>query len=233
MALVSQKMLFDTMETQDLPYWKVRDREGTIAENDDQGDVNQSMETLKDALAEIEDQFVWVKICNATKAAIGKGGNKHTWYEYKVNLQSGNKQGEATVNSGALNSQVLKLIEEKNELQRKIDRLEDAKKYDELQRQLDDLKGGDVWDKLLSSPAVMKGINGFFSNGQPVSVAGTGDEPIKPKTTSEERQSKIKTAIIRLSKVDENIDEHLLLLADFAEKNKTEYFQSIQYMKTL
>jgi hypothetical protein len=232
MATVSKKLLFDTMRNESCAYWRVSDNSTIIAENDSEGNIETAIQTLEEVIAEIENPFVDIKICDVTKSVIGKGGNKHTYHLYRVNLAS-DKSRPKESGSPAMNSQVMQLIEKNNELQRKIDRLEDQKKYDALEQKLNDLQSSDVLSKLLSNPQVLQGISGLFGIRQPVGLAGIEDqyEPIALEPI--ERQQKIKDAIVRLAQIDPKFDETITLLAEFAETNTSQYFATIEMMKSI
>lgn len=237
MAIVSKKLLFDIMRSEECPYWRIADATTTIAENDTDEELESAMQSLSDKLNEIESPFVEVKLCNVTKAVIGKGGNKHKYFLYKVNLSQSSKgtqvAGVGVAGTQQINNEVLKLLKENNELQRKIDRLEDQKKYDQLERKIEGMQREDVITKLLSNPAIMNGISGLFGGKGNIGIASIGEDAPPIETDAIARQQKIKSAIVRLVNVDANFDNTITLLANFAEQNRAQYFESIEMMKTM
>lgn len=232
MATITKKLLFDVMRNEDKPYWWLYDRTTTIAENQTDGTVEGSIQLLEQVLSEVENPYVDINICDKTKQEISRGGNKQKHNTYTINLGFDKKKSESSV-SPSLNKDILRLMEENHKLQRDIDRLKDQQKYDALILKIDEIKNNDVLSKLLSNPQILNGISGIFGVKQPMGIAsvGEGDEPITANVA--DRHQKIREAIIRLSKIDNKFDDTITMLADFAEKNRDQYFESIEYIKNI
>lgn len=220
------------MRNEDKPYWELYDRSTTIAENQDESVVEGSINLLEQVLLEIENPYVDINICDKTKKEIGRGGNKQRYNKFTINLGHSSKE---VAKSTGLSKVERDLIEKNFELQRKIDRLEDQKKYDELLRKIDDIKNNDVLSKLLSSPQVMQGIGSLLGvkPGTTMGIASAGVEDETIPASAVERQQKIKAAIVRLARIDSRFDDTITMLADFAEKNPEQYFESIKVMQTM
>lgn len=235
MATVSKKYIIDLMLKEKLPYFRVQDtRESVrcIAENDSEDDVDSAIELLEESLGEVEDSYVYISVSTANRAEKGKGGDKLRYknYQFRVNLLNAVRSGSKQASEAApMNGKVLELIKQNNELLRKIERLEDQRRYDDLERQLKEIKNGSPLDKLLNNE---KFINGIFGGEKTtIGLAGANDGEVNEDAV--DRQTRLRKALTRLGKIDNKVDEHIEMLADFAEKDKAKYFQSISMLKTM
>lgn len=220
-ATVKKEYILKVMEEQRLPYYAVTDGKDLIGMNDDEPNIDAAVRSLETLLDNVEDGFVVVKLSDASRKDKGaKGGRNYYNFEFKLNLK---KPTEAGIGSAGINSTILQLMEQNNNLLRKIEQQQNEQKIKELERAIGEAKedsgGIEKWIPLLQS--VMSGTK--------VGIAGTEAAPIE--NAQVDKIEKIRAAITRLGRIDKNLPETLTLLAQFAEQKPEQYLSFIPIIK--
>jgi len=103
--------------------------------------------------------------------------------------------------------------------------------------ELKEAKGGLNMDQALNKVFTFISENPGFLTGNPAKVTAPGlAGPPENETAplpDQDKQMKMRKALVRLSRVDGDLPETLTALADFAESNPEKYKQYIPILKTL
>jgi hypothetical protein len=221
------KAVTDTMQDLNITVWQVKSRTGNNLlgyQLDEKLDIGSSIDRLKKLLTEITSDSVKVTLIpNLTK---GKGGNTLNQLNFEVDLNS-LRPAPAVTGIAAMpanynqvlqdmndryNKLAQELVETRyqqqiNQLQQKIEGLENAKPATPIDRFLEL-----VIPIALNSPKVIGWLNGLIPDQQPVDrkdINGIDDES---------------TALDRLAAIDPDYISFIEAVATAAEKNPDQYF---------
>lgn len=213
------------MEDKDLPYFKVTDGKVLISKNNEESEPSKAVELLAEVIEMIEDSIISISLSDKTDKERGKGGSNWDNYNFKVKL----KQAEGiNGTAGGINGTILAMMKENGELMRKIELQAKEHELNELKKEIREIKEDknkpDVWEKYLPL------LSAHFGNKTPIAVAGADDGAVAEAAV--DRQQKIRAALVRLSKIDENLADNLTLLANLAEKHPDKYKSFIPIIRS-
>jgi len=132
--------IFDTMRQKNLPYWKAYLGSDPLSSYDE-GNVEDSIVTLKKLLEAIENQTVRIVVRPKTSKDLGAGGdtktNVFTYYFETKNLNpNSNYNNSAPVINGLNDETVDRMIQQAKE----IERLNHQIELNKLQHQINEIK---------------------------------------------------------------------------------------------
>jgi len=219
--------MFSQLHDKQLPYWTVSDGRSVIAFNDDEDSLSKSEELLQEVLDNVLDAYVIVKISERPRKDLSKGGNtRSNFLEYKIQLKAASQPGVRGISGNSNN--VDELHQEIKKLRDELHKKELEVIKDNFQRQIDELK------EKKNDPMTEMGmqvLSGLLIPKKTVAVAGAEDEAVK--TDFVEKQKRIKLALVKLSKVDPDLDQTMTLLAEFAVNNPDQYKSFIPMLKSM
>jgi hypothetical protein len=206
MTLITIDTLAKFQRQNNAVYWKVLDRtkKFTLNQNDDNIDLDSSIDLLRDTLKNCIGDFCWVKLFTEKPTQLKEGSTKGKMFEQQVQLDSPTSYRStpgATINAPSfdtlisLQKQVLELEYEKKLAEATADN-ERLKPIDKL---VDKLTQGDTINLLIG--AFMNKIN---KTENTASINGAGD---------------MAETLKRLSAVDPNYKNTLEKMTSYLEKN--------------
>lgn len=227
MATVKKDYIIKLMEDEQLAYWRIADGgSNKIGENDVESNVGKGIELMEDCLSYIEDTRINVVLSNRCKKDKAAGGRGYKQYEFAVKLQDSTNR---TADQG-INGTVIALLKELYDTKQAVAIQQKDFEMKELQRRFDELeRGNDKPDVMERGFGMLEKYFAFNSAKPAASISGINDGPVNDDIVTKQR--KIKEAIKRLAVIDPHIQDTLTVLATFAEKNKEQYFSSLQMIK--
>lgn len=226
------------MREHELRYWTIKDSDGRSIlgeQKDSEISIQDSIDQLEDAMGEIQGKYINLSLRSKSRAERGAGGDlKSGIFDLKVQLnQSGGINGVATATDRRLedlmqtiNDLKLQMIEDKHEREKQ-----------ELKNKIKELEEG---NPMLDQ--VINGLGRLFTNqNQP---APEVQAPVQEKEVPVRKLAgvqpdkngdgpRIKSALIRLGKIDSNLIDTLESLASFAEKNPDQFLGYIGMLKNM
>lgn len=208
------------------------DGKSILCEQDDEATkVGEAIQKLDHCLESLEpNQVVYLTLRRTSKKDKGLGGSTRGNYQFKIRTGTAKAISGHTpqIDTSLVNSEILRLMQEKKELELKMAELKAEQKHAELERKIEEIKNESVLDKY--APQIMGVLQSMFAKqtSAPVAVAGLEQEETQTETTPKQR---ITAAINRLLKVDKNLVETLELLATFAEQQPQSYLGFLPMLK--
>lgn len=225
MALVTKDYVTRTMKDKGLKHFTVKDSDGksVIGDNHDEDTtVEKSAAMLEELLEEVSGTYVYVNLSEKTKRQKGAGGNMMGDYNFKVKLH-----GDTTSISGH-NPNSSNYYKQLADLQIQLAEIKKDHEIERLKMEFEEFK------KEKSNPmmdAALGHLINIMSGSHQTQQAVTASPGIHG--TGDDAQSRMKSALKRLSKVDKNLAETLVSLANFAEKNPKAYHNYLPMLKNM
>jgi len=203
MALITIETVGKLQKQQQAEYWKVSDRTKklTINRNDEGGDLENSIELLRDTLKNCIGDYVNVTLYTEKPTQLEKGSTKGKIFELQVKLESGTHYQHNNNNINTPNfNEVLELHKKVMELEydkKLAEATEDKNKQKPLEKLVEKLTEGNTINLLI----------GAFMNKatkQPENIGSPAD---------------MQTTLDKLAKVDPNYKNTLEKMAEYLEKN--------------
>ena len=223
MAFVKLQTIKDQMLNKQLNFFSVKEGNQLVDIQDDEGvSVDAAVEQLESIVESIESGILEIALSNKSKKQKAKGGADLMNFTYKIRIGESKKENE----SGSLS-----LIREIYELKADMQRKDFEYRMQELERSMKKKEKKDFFEQPLVQEAITGLIQTFATKATPVAnhtgIADNHSEAEAPpqtnrRMTPEEKKTLTET-IQRLSKVDPDIIETLVKLANLAETNPGKY----------
>lgn len=224
MPFIKLEYIYKLIEEKELPYFKVTDGKTLIGKNNEVSEPTKARELLEEILEMIQDSVVCISLSDRSDKERSKGGSNWDNYTFKVRLN----QSESIAGTGGINGTILSLMNSNNELARKFEMLQKEHELNGLKKEIEELKQAkekpDALEKY--APLLYSALTG---HPLPMAVAGVEDGAVDE--TVVEKQAKAREAIARLTRIDKNFHNTLLLLAEFAEKHPEKYHAFLPMLK--
>lgn len=225
MAFVKLQTIKDQMLNKQLPFFSIKEGNQVVDLQDDEGvSVDAAVEQLESIVESIESGILEIALSNKSKKQKSKGGADLMNFTYKIRIGESKKENE----SGSM-----ALIREIYELKAKMQEQSFEHRMQELERSMKKKEKKDFFEQPMVQEAITGLIQNFGKQATPVANHhGIADDlaeteaPPETKTqrrmTPEEKKTLTET-IARLSKVDPDIINTLVKLAQLAESNPGKY----------
>jgi hypothetical protein len=238
MAIVRKEYVIEQIKVKKLPYFIVKDGNSIIDVQDDDITPDEAADALTNTLDALDDGIVTVLLSDKSSVDKSRGGRLQNMV-YKVRV--------GNILAGQGNRGGIQNISNYSELTRYQDRIRElelllAKKDHEfeLYKLREEFKGSkdkSVFDHPMAQAAITGLLNAWQKSGV-VTTNGTPpinghDEVQSEKRLSADDKQKLKSAIMRLSALDDNLIEHLMLLADMAENKPETYKMAVNMLKNM
>lgn len=257
MALVTREIIYTNIKKGHI-YWDLTDGQTLIASYQREGGTpEESINEFDNAMDEILDGYVNVILCKKNKADKSAGGDVRNDIKLRVKaggLTSNVKGIEENKSSSSDQSMIAKLIEENQSLKIQSMMQQFTDQIKNLQREIAELKSDDTnddddddeihpddqigkIDRLLNSNAGQKLLDRLFPQSK--GIAGTDEDEVKVERGNytadyiADQKKKCSQAAGRLLRVDGAAGDHLLLLADLAEKDIDIYNLALNRLKSM
>lgn len=224
-TLVSTDYAVRLMREHELKYWKLRDADGksVIGEQKSEDvDLDASIRRLEDTLNELTGRYVLLELRSRSAKERGSGGDlKSGIFDLRVKLEGVSGIGNTSASGQNFNTSLFDRI---SALEKQLIEERYQNKMERLQDQINELKDG---NPMLTQ--VIGTLGNMFSNqGKTVEAA-----PVAPVLGSTDKKpNRLKAAIIRLAKIDNDPVGTLEALAAFAEKNPDQYNGYLSMLKS-
>lgn len=227
MAFVKLQTIKDQMLNKQLPFFSIKEGNQVVDLQDDEGvSVDAAVEQLESIVESIESGILEIALSNKSKKQKAKGGADLMNFTYKIRIGESKKENE----SGSL-----ALIREIYELKADLQKKDFEHRMEELERIMSKKEKKPAFD--LDHPLAQQAITGllthFAGGSAPVAnhtgIADNVSEPEAPaaetktKRMTPEEKKTLTESIQRLSKVDPDIINTLVKLANLAESNPGKY----------
>lgn len=207
------------------------DGKSILCEQDDESyKVGESIQKLDHCLESLEPgQVVYLTLRRHTKKDKSQGGAIKGNYQFKIRTGTDKAISGHTpqIDTSLVNSEILRLMQEKKELELKMAELKAEQKHAELERKIEEIKNESVLEKY--APQIIGTLQAMFTKqaGAPVAVAGLEDTETETATPKQ----RITAAINRLIKIDKDFVNTIEVLAAYAEQQPQSYLGFLPMLK--
>lgn len=217
MALVKQSYIIEQMRSKSLNFFIVKEGAQIVDLQDDEGTSTEgAIDQLTETLNSIESGILEIAVSNKSRKQKAKGGDANN-FTYKVRIGE-NKTDQAGAGG---------LLREIYELRAQMDKKEFEHQLQEVERRL---SKKDKKESLMDNPMVQQAIGALISKygagagavADAPGIHGVETPETKTKITQEEK-ALLANSVSRLSKVDPDIINTLVKLANLAEENPAKY----------
>jgi len=228
MNFVNKDYIAELMQSENLYLFTLHgvDGKSILCEQDDEGfKVGEAIQKLDHCLESLEpNQVVYLTLRRTTKKDKSLGGAVRGNYQFKIRTGAAKPINGHTpqIDNSLVNAEILRLMQEKKELELKMADLKAEQKHAELTRQIEEIKNGSVLEKY--APQILALMQNMFAKNQGATVGVAGLEDTETQTNTEATpKQRITIAINKLMHIDKDFVNTIELLAKFAEQNPQSY----------
>lgn len=220
---VKKEFVLEAISKENLPFYVISDGRNVIAENQEINDCETARSQVEEILGMVDDASVIITLSELNKKEVGKGGAKGSKRrEFRVMLKSKTNEGV----QGAT-SREFALMETIANLRVEIVMLKNQHALELLTIKHESNKEQSPWMNI-----AMQGLAGLL-NPQKPGIAGHNDPHVEPQEIKMSSEAKVKKALSILNKIDQNLPDTLLRLAEFAERDPNKYNSLLPLLNTL
>ena len=212
---VTLEFVLKEMDENDLTYFKLKDGNSLIYQQDKNISLSEAKSILRDTVDSLDGDLINIELYNKNNKTLAQGGKDYQKRSFTIRLNSA--RGIAGIGAGGAGNE--KLLREISELNSKLVRQEFERKFDDLKRSLE--------DKPDTITSLIQGITPYLPKllGMDVPAAATlAGPPAEPQqVTVEEYKQRINAALRKLAVIDNEYVVVLEALAELATNDPASY----------
>lgn len=226
MIIVKAEHVYNMMRKHQCHCYTLLDGKDVIGEQqDDSVNVEQAIDQLSETISMIGSSSVDVVISDRSNEKKSRGGRDFVNYKFRIRLHQ-------AIDAAGSSSGNMALLQQIKALEVKLLEQSFNAKFDDMKRKLEGKKETGI--EGLVKPYLPQLIEAF--TGQPVKQAqapinGIADDGHGAKISKEEKQKRMRNALIAIEKVDGNLVETMEHIAKLATDQPQTYLQYVQMLK--